>query len=91
MDYRKMVVVNATDLDLEVKRQFDVEIDTYELFWGGWGVSSGYMRLYFAEQEIYCGFDDTEAENSRLRNLVRAILQDKFGHLYDEVLVDVEI
>ena len=90
MNYREMVVVNAIDLDIEVKRQFDVMIDTFELFWGDCEIASPYMPLYFAEQEIYYGFDDAEAENVRLRNLVRTILQDKFGHLYEEVIVDVE-
>ena len=90
MDYREMIVVNASDIELEVKRQFDVEIDAFELFWGGWEITSPYMPLYFAEQETYYGFDDAEAEDIRLRNLVRVILQDKFGHLWDEVIVDVE-
>lgn len=90
MEYRKMTVINASDLNLEVKRQFNVEVDVVELFWGGWAITSPYMLLYFGEQEVYCGFDDTEAENSRLRNLVRETLQDEFGLSCDDVLIDTE-
>lgn len=90
MNYRNMTVIDASELDLEVKRQFNVEIDTVELFWGGWEITSPYMALYFGEQETYYGFDDAEEENVRLRNLVRVILQDEFGLTLDEIIVDVE-
>ena len=88
MNYRVAIVVDVDDIDEEVRRQFNTDVDTRYLFWPD-HFGTGYKYLDFSEDEVYEGFDPHIEQDCRERNLVRCMLKDIFPN-WNGVLVDLE-
>lgn len=83
-------VVDAWDLEKAVNAQFDVEIDEIRnLLFDDDYQNDCYKSFYYADMEEYQDWmGDVDEEAIRLRNLVRAYLQDTIPD-YTSVLIDV--
>lgn len=82
-------VVDCYDLERAVNRQFDCEIeDISTLLFDNDYNNDSYKSFYFREMETYDGHFWQNEEDIRLRNLVRAYLQDIVPD-YDRVLINV--
>ena len=83
-------VVNASDLEKAVNTQFDVEIEEIRsLLFDDEYQNDCYKSFYYADMEEYQDWmGDVDEEAIRLRNLVRAYLQDTIPD-YTSVLIDV--
>lgn len=82
-------VVDYGTLEDAVNLQFKANIsDICQLLFDDDYINDSYKRFYFKEMEEYHGYCWENEENIRLRNLVRAYLQDTLPN-YDCVLIDV--
>lgn len=82
-------VVNYNTLENAVNCQFNTDIDDIcQLLFDDSYINDSYKCFYFKEMEEYHGHSWENEENIRLRNLVRAYLQDALPD-YDCVLIDV--
>lgn len=84
-----MPVVDVDELENAVNRQFNCEINEMRnlLFDDNYS-NDCYCNFYYDEMEVYEGYDWQDEEGIRLRNLVRAYLQDTIPD-YQAVLIDV--
>lgn len=83
-------VVDADELELEVNQQFGCNITNIRnlLFYDQYYNDSYMLFDYFDQEEYFDWMDPAEEETIRLRNLVRAYLQDTIPD-YEMVLVNV--
>ena len=82
-------VVDYNNLKAAVNLQFNTDIeDICQLLFGDDYMNDSYKRFYFSGMEEYHGYSWENEENIRLRNLVRAYLQDALPD-YNCVLIDV--
>lgn len=82
-------VVDYNALENAVNHQFNTNIDDIcQLLFDDGYINDSYKSFYFKEMEEYHGHYWESEENIRLRNLVRAYLQDALPD-YEYVLIDV--
>ena len=82
-------VVDYYDLQNAVNLQFGTDIDDLcTLLFNCDFTNDSYKSFYYGEMEVFEGYRWQDEENIRLRNLVRAYLQDALPD-YDCVLIDV--
>ena len=88
--YTLYPVVDAWKLEHEVNLQFDCDItDICNLLFGDYYQNDSYMLFdYFDMEECFDWMEPADEEAIRLRNLVRAYLQDTIPD-YEMVLVNV--
>lgn len=84
-----MPVVDVDELERAVNAQFGCEIDEMRnlLFDDDYNNDS-YQSFWYGQMEVFEGYNWQDEEKIRLRNLVRAYLQDTIPD-HDRVLVDV--
>ena len=85
-----MPVIAIEDLEDEVKRQFDVDVEgeLNNILFGTDYINDCYKRYYFRDDEEYHGYDWEDEEEIRICNLVNAYLRDTVPN-YDAILIDV--
>ena len=84
-----MPVVDADELERAVNAQFGCEIcEICNLLFGDNYTNDSYQGFWYGELEVFHGHSWEDEEEIRLRNLVRAYLQDTIPD-YSRVLVDV--
>ena len=84
-----MPVVNVDELEDAVNAQFGCEIaEMRNLLFSDDFSNDSYQSFWYGKMEIFEGRSWQNEEQIRLRNLVRAYLQDTIPD-YDRVLVDV--
>ena len=89
MEVIMMPVIDAFELESAVNTQFGVNIEYIaSLLFGDSYNNYSYKSFYFRDKETYGGFPWENEEDIRLRNLVRAYLQDVIPD-HDRVLIDV--
>ena len=87
--YTMYPVVDADELERAVNQQFDCEIsEIRNLLFGDDYQNDSYKLFDYFDMEVYEGYDWQDEEEIRLRNLVRAYLQDTIPD-YQAVLIDV--
>lgn len=89
MEIRMLPVVRCYELEEAVNRQFDCGIEEISVLLFDNDFSNDcYKSFYFGQMERYEGRYWENEEEIRLRNLVRAYLQDTIPD-FDHVLIDV--
>ena len=85
-----MPVIAIEDLEDEIQRQFDVDVEgeLSNILFGTEYMNDCYKRYYFRDDEEYHGYDWEDEEKIRIRNLVNTYLRDTIPD-YDTILVDV--
>ena len=89
MEIKMLPVISCYELEEAVNRQFDCGIEEISVLLFGTDFNNNcYKSFYFGQMEEYCGRYWENEEEIRLRNLVRAYLQDTVPN-FDHVLIDV--
>ena len=86
MNYREMIVVDVDDIDEEVWRQFNTDVDTRYLFWPD-HFGTGYKYLDFSEDEakVVLGEDEIYINIDLHQGQAEAKASNHETHLEQEV------